>query len=375
MRTYLCTVGTSAAKGIRAEPGSWFGEGWVAQRGGVEAAALAIYQTMAHGDMQNQDHLEKVLSAEIHSLARMPLETGDRVVLYASETSDGRACAQAVELYLREQGYETLVKVIEGLQVRNAERFRALGVPNFVRAVLSDIESCGAEYCILNPTGGFKALVPYTVLIGMLRRVPSRYIFEQSSELITLPPFPLDFSRSLVNDQVRSLLKKIEEQTFIPVSEFEATLPYGLRQSLMPLFEIDGAQVSLSAIGILVHEDLRRPVAYRVYLSQKAVAGIKGLKSRADTDPVRFLGRVAADRNAFENARHANVGEGFSWLKPGSTTDRYLVSIEGDDRMLVWEAVDHQSYDRMSTNPELGKACLANRRAYGPFLHLEEWLE
>lgn len=276
-------------------------------------------------------------------------------------------------LYLQEGGYEAQVKVIEGLQVQNAERFRAVGVPNFVRAVLNDIESYGADYCVLNPTGGFKALVPYTVLIGMLRRVPSRYIFEQSSELITLPPFPLDFSRSLVNDQVASLLKKIEAQTFIPTAEMEA-LPYDIRQSLMPLFEIDGAQVSLSAIGILVLEDLQKPVAYRAYLSQKAVAGIKNLGSRADTDPIRYLLRVAADRNAFNASLHGNAGQGFSWLKPGSTSDRYLVSIE-EDRMLVWEAVDHQDYEQMSNRSSVGGACLANRRAYVPFLRLEEWLE
>ena len=370
MVTYLCTVGTSAAKAI----GTRISDDWVREKGGVAAAAEAIYQTLAHGDMQNEDHLKKVLSAEIHSLARMPLAAGDRVVLYASETPDGQACAQSVMLYLQERGFEAQVNVVAGLQVQNAERFRALGVPNFVRAVLNDIESYGADYCVLNPTGGFKALVPYTVLIGMLRRVPSRYIFEQSSELITLPPFPLDFSRSLVNDQVAALLKQIEAQTFIPISELETGLPYDIRQSLMPLFEIDGAQVTLSAIGILVLEDLQKPVAYRVYLSQKAVAGIKDLDSRADTDPIRFLLRVAADHNAFSAALHGNAGQGFSWLKPGRTSDRYLVSIE-EGRMLVWEAVNHQDYDLMSSRPDLGGTCLANRRAYAPFLRLEEWLE
>ncbi|SKA86838.1 CRISPR-associated protein (Cas_APE2256) [Thiothrix eikelboomii] len=71
------------------------------------------------------------------------------------------------------------------------------------------------ENCTLNPTGGFKALVPYAVLLGMIRRVSCRYIFEFSSQLIELPPLPVDFARSKLQS-LKEVLELIERETFYP---------------------------------------------------------------------------------------------------------------------------------------------------------------
>src|SRR5205085_2401024 len=144
------------------------------------------------------------------------------VILLASETDDGQACARAVEFYLKQQygGILIEVQLVKGLQVKDAELFRREGVVNFVRHCLKAIRDYGAAQVILNPTGGFKALVPYTVLVGMLKRVPCRYIFEQSTQLLTLPPLPVAFDRAPF-ERYRNLIECIERETAILRTEWE----------------------------------------------------------------------------------------------------------------------------------------------------------
>ena len=131
--------------------------------GGVDKAAKELYNTFSAYSMQSDDDLQKHLSAEIHSLARMPIQEGDEVVLYSSETDDGQACARAVQFYLEQHGCRARITLIGGLQVMGDRKFPRQGVIEYVKNVLSDHDRYGAEQCVLKPTGSFKALVPCTV--------------------------------------------------------------------------------------------------------------------------------------------------------------------------------------------------------------------
>ena len=87
------------------------------QRPITQAAAkiLATFQ-----DFEPIGHnLTSKLSAEIHSLARMHLEINDRVLLLASDTPEGLACATAVEAYLVRywDGLQVVTETVPGLQV------------------------------------------------------------------------------------------------------------------------------------------------------------------------------------------------------------------------------------------------------------------
>jgi hypothetical protein len=97
-KTIVCSVGTSAAKQTcRPEQLTT----WVAERSGPEQAAPAILDPFL-GVRPEGAALRDCLSAEIHSLARIGLDPRDRVLLLASATADGYACALAVSAYLRE---------------------------------------------------------------------------------------------------------------------------------------------------------------------------------------------------------------------------------------------------------------------------------
>jgi putative CRISPR-associated protein (TIGR02619 family) len=376
MTVYLRTCGTSAAKNLSGPNKPRFNADWVEANGGVDAAADEVLDSFRGFSMDDEDALRAKLSAEIHSLARMRLGPNDDVVLFSSETADGLACATALQRYLlaARPGLRCRVRVVDGLQVTDADRFRAEGVLNFTKAVLAEISANGAAQCVLNPTGGFKSLVPYTVLIGMIKGVPAKYIFEQSTALIPLPVMPVEFARERL-EPVRPLLERIEREVAIPVADVEAAIPFQDRALLAPLFEDVGAgEVTLSPVGFLIREELDRPQALVPYLSRRAFQDLVALRDADDLDPDSYLRRVAGHREQLDVAREHNWSQGLFWLKPGRTKDRYLVSTEGW-RLLVWRICTHDEYDRLldqgrKTDP--GMRIAADRRAqYEPFVRMD----
>jgi putative CRISPR-associated protein (TIGR02619 family) len=367
-QTIVCSVGTSAGKGIG--PPEKLAE-WVAHQGGVGPAAEVIFARFADVPPEGEA-LQKTLSAEIHSLVRIGISAADRVILLASETDDGQACVGAVERYLKRYYDGMLIEVesVKGLQVTDAQLFRREGVLNFVRYCLKAVSDFGAAQVILNPTGGFKALVPYTVLVGMLKRVPCRYIFEQSTQLLDLPPLPVAFDRAPF-ERYRSLIERIERDTGIPRTEWEREIHHDDRRLLEPMVELSGQEVTLSAVGLLLLDEVRTPTVLVPFLSRQAWTDcLDNLCRLKECDPFRFLHRAASDRTYLNTvAMHSNVGGGLRWLKPGWTTDRYLVSVE-DWRMLVWRAIreDEVGADyptRVTINQASG------RHRYEPFTRME----
>lgn len=375
MTVFLCTCGTSAAKKIT---NPRFNADWVINQGGVTAAAATLFETFKNYRITDENALTQHLSAEIHSLARMKLEGNDRVVLFSSETDDGQTCAEALKLYLKQEFPEIncVVSVIKGLQVRDANRFRTEGVVNFVKKVLQEIDGYGADHCILNPTGGFKSLVPYTVLIGMIKGVQARYIFEQSTELLTLPTFPVEFARERL-EPLQPLIECIERESSISKNEWEQKISYNERHLYAPLFEIEDGQVTLSPVGFLILEELRQLRALVPFISLKAINDMQNIRDMTDCKPADFIQRVAMNRQQFDNAKHDSLTNGLVWLKPGAhTRDRYLVSIEGW-RLLVWRIADHKEYEELldrNRKSDVGKQIVEERRkSYAPFFRMESY--
>lgn len=262
-------MGTSAAKALGVHPKKLMD--WVQQQKSVEDAAEQVFSTFRE-IVPEGENLKVHLSAEIHSLFRIGITNQDRVILLSSNTDDGYCCALAVEKYLKyhRNGIYAKAERITGLQVEDAKLFKREGVVNFVKRILQEVDSYDPNNIILNPTGGYKALVPYTVLLGMLKGIKCDYIFEQSTTLLELPPLPVEFKRSQF-DIYKDLFEKIERETEISQAEWEEKVPYIERKLLEPLVEVSNKQVTISAIGFLFLEEMREPSALVPFLSQKAI--------------------------------------------------------------------------------------------------------
>lgn len=307
-------------------------------------------------------------------MIRLGLSPADRVILYGSDTLVGRTVVLALKSLLEDYlpGLAVSAKTIDGLQVHDGETFRRRGVVNFVKELGDDIERFGLESCILNPLGGYKALVPYSVLVAMIRGIQSCYIFEGADAVLSLPSLPLDFPPSLL-EAVSLLCEKIDRETSIEAREFDRLLgqsPVG-RDYAAILFEREGGHYTLSAVGMLLWQTLRERRPLVPYVSHAAIQELCELARRENCHPFEFLNRVCRSADQFESKKHGNAGAGLTWLKPGNTADRYLVSVEEGWRLLVWRAVAHDDYDRLSDKRALGAELRARSTALSPFVRLD----
>ncbi|NEQ98804.1 MAG: putative CRISPR-associated protein [Cyanothece sp. SIO2G6] len=368
VKTFVCSTGTSTAKVLNTKKYSEFVD-WVQQWDTPEQAAQALFQQFS-AYAPEEEHFRYPLSAEIHSLVRMNVDKGDRVLLLASDTDEGYCCALAVAHYLEHYwpGINVVTERITGLQVTDAQQFQSEGVVGFVRRILAEIQAYG-QNVILNPTGGFKALVPYTVLIGMIKGIECRYIFEQSSTLLELPPLPLEFQRSRF-DAYRSLFEAIERESAVSKSLWEDTVPYEERRWFSPLIEVNGDEITLSAVGFLFLDEVRESSALVPFISRKAYSDIfDNLALRKDCDPIKRIHFYASNWNEINDTDtvHHRVDH-YYWLKTGDVPDRYLVSIEGW-RFLVWRVVSKSEFDKKYVEKVVINE--RDRKTYFPFMRME----
>ena len=269
---------------------------------------------------------------------------------------------------------QVVTETVSGLQVDDAEQFRRVGVVECTKRCLREIgdyqfSASGEDSnVVLNPTGGFKALVPYTVLIGMLKNVPCRDIFEQATTRLELPPLPVEFSRSRF-EAFQPLFERIERDSSVSPADWNADVPFDDRAALEPLVEHIGRQITLSAIGWLFLDEVRTTTKLVPFLPRQAWADCwDNLQQLDDGEPFRFLTRMSSPQ-MLNKHEHVNVGHGLRWLKPGRMTDRHLVSVEGW-RLLVWRAFREDQIGG-DDSPQVVVAPQRDRTKDAPFIRLE----
>lgn len=142
-------------------------------------------------------------SAEISSLYALRLDPdSDRVVLIASDTAWGWFCAHLVQRFLQEQHIceDIVVDLAEGLQGEDPHLFKEQGIKNYVNKLAYYVGNYRRDYdIIMNATGGFKAVVPYTTLIGMLFELQIVYLFEEfrGLNLMYFPAARIEWGKDL----------------------------------------------------------------------------------------------------------------------------------------------------------------------------------
>lgn len=262
MKTVICTVGTSIAQGtdalrvLQQQDTTW--------DDAVPELVTQIGTRLADMDLDSEAGRIRA-SAELNSLHRLKLDQNDRAILLATDTADGRACAQAVKSILVTHFgmLEEYVKVIRvpGLQVRDADKLRRIGLPALVEETLKFIEDPQLRYggeIILNPTGGFKGVVPFLTVLGMLFSLRTVYVFEFANSLISLPPLPVSFDLRLY-ERALPALQLVLEKGVVSEGEFFAAIG-NFADSEHDLFtgfiERDGGMVTLSTLAqVLVRMD------------------------------------------------------------------------------------------------------------------------
>ncbi|MBD2456637.1 putative CRISPR-associated protein [Nostoc sp. FACHB-87] len=264
-------------------------------------------------DINTEDGLRKT-SPEIKSLAKIGINSDDKVILYASETPEGIVTARVIGEFIKQVWKCNFkaenIEVVSGLQVEDAGKFRSLGVVSYVESVVKKINDPNNFYSneiILNATAGFKSLVPYTTLIGLLFKIPVKYIFETSSELLILPPIPVDFDLVFF-DKIKFILDEIDLNSKITEDKIRRQIEPEVFEQLLPLLEFTAGEYTLSSLGIIVYERYKSPPALS-----------KSKRHPNDKDHTRDFSQEPHRTTEFENfkerLKNCEWVDGFWYLK------------------------------------------------------------
>ncbi len=339
MRKLFCTTGTSIAGGLAFD-------------GNPNAYRDAIRKRLASLESQYPDPSDflRRASAETNSLVALEAAEGDSVFLLCTETEDGTICAEEAGALLDAQRHlNCQVQKIEGLQVADASRFRRVGAQNLFATLdrLCGESAVGADAdVVLNVTGGFKSVVPYVTLFGLLHRLPVVYLFERSKSLLRLPPVPVNFDYERLG-QAMDALALLEREGAIPREKFFQAIP-GLdfhgRDWYECLLEEDGGLVTISGFGSLLLKSRAREQA-QVFLGPSArtqYESSSGLSRKQFT----FMLDRAGDPLWRKAKVHNFVGTNLTVFKPGNTSERMACIVRGA-RVYVCELLQHDQYERI----------------------------
>jgi len=193
------------------------------------------------------------ISAEIKSLLKMGIKPEDKAILISTDTIDGNLSAELIKEFLISKRISNVqIKVINGLQACDGKLFSSQGI----KELISYLISFEHENVILNITGGYKGVVPYVALIGMLFNKPIHYIYEDSDDLITLSHIPILINEDIIL-KVENKLRKIEKETCISKDEWQDGIDYNDHR-FDCLVEEEKGYVTLSGIGLLFWERFKR---------------------------------------------------------------------------------------------------------------------
>lgn len=194
MRTLIVTVGTSLLTN-RDEEGTVVKRPWAGWRRGspMPELDLALEYLRRANPVQ--------ASAETNTLQALPLAERDRIAWLHSDTEEGKWCAEVLKDHFKTQGYPGDLYRISGLAYREAT-FTGRGLRSLLEHVFTAIRQAGPDHVVLCATGGFKAEIAFTNLVGLLMQVPVCYIHEHFQELVWLPRLPVDWDLSVVEENV-----------------------------------------------------------------------------------------------------------------------------------------------------------------------------
>lgn len=204
------------------------------------AAAEFVMCRVANGNLEKnlssreqRDGNSDLLPQELSYLAlwakRNPKKTA-RVHLLASDTREGRFCAEIIWRTLGEHRHQAPLLerfdcvepiTIPKLGIRNSDpdAFRNEAVPNVIGHILSIVEDGlpRETELIVNPTGGFKGIISYVTLATLLAphaNVSVNYLYETSEEIISLPKYPIGLDYGLWHTEAALLEAAKKKPTY-----------------------------------------------------------------------------------------------------------------------------------------------------------------
>jgi putative CRISPR-associated protein (TIGR02619 family) len=307
------------------------------------------------------------LSTEVCSLSKLGLESGDVVVILASDTAQGRVCSEAIKrcIILGLGLSDSAVKIehIEGLNTYDHEKFRVVGLKNLISKTIELIDNYSNYELFINPVGGYKNILPFMTIIGMVYGKKVIHWYEITRQIVILPPMPITFDTEIFN-RAFDALKYVEEKTYVHKSEYlyrikdyEAVEEDLFLSYVENIDDTGNITVSPLAFTLLKIENERRPVKILADLCDSL---------RKDTTPAvqsikQHLSEKLSSPLWRRNHMHPFIGTDLTVFKTGNNPVRRIAGfmLNDTDFGVTHCFTNHYEYERVLNVDKIAK--FANR--------------
>lgn len=257
--TLICTVGTSLITN--------------AARSTDSALKPAIDNKNIQGTIAELLNLQpdnRSCGAEINSICSIVngnyLSERKRCLFLVSDTAEGNFTGAVLKGYLSSQKSQTRFEnadfeVITGLSDKDINLFKNTGLKNLVRLIGKETRKTGAKNILINATGGYKAQISFAGMIGQALGIPVAYMHERFSDVIILPPQPvnLDIDFWLENSEDFFALN---DGTTVPENVY-CSRDNKFEPLIESIEENGNVLTTLTATGQLFHETFSEKFAYK----------------------------------------------------------------------------------------------------------------
>lgn len=318
MRTILTTVGISLLQNAKRHHGLPRGESPSDQQ-------LSNY--LRHEDA-------KEVSAETNALHRLGLQSDDRIVFLHSATQKSAVCAEFLSRHYAGSVDSISTREIQDLSYEEG-KFKLRGLRSLVGTLTELIEEAQGEgrEVLINATGGFKAEIAFSTLVGLLFDVPVYYIHERFRDIVEMPVLPIDWDYSLLYDH-RDLFEWVFSEN-PPIDEVDHRLK-GRPAKLYSLLTEENGVMNLSPAGLAVYaaylEQVEESPSDNVFLSAKA-------RRVYQSDP----STEAKMDSIFDKLQNKKLREGLS--RPARRSSNAFIYPRGDsDERVVYIKYERSIY-------------------------------
>lgn len=166
-------------------------------RAAIAARADEVRTLMAGASQE----LAQKQSAEMNGVVRLGLSGADVHYLIATDTLQGRLCAEIAADWIRTFGAPATPQPIRGLTTADTESFSA-GINSLLLWCDDTLPACRAQQrrVVFNLVGGFKAMQAYLQALGMFYADEIVYIFESGHDLIRIPRLPVTWDHESLRE-------------------------------------------------------------------------------------------------------------------------------------------------------------------------------
>lgn len=253
----IATCGTSVLTNAREIKNEIIGDKPYSQM--TEEEAKKIEQKILE-DLRGRDKEDKRNGAELNSTYYLMKKyfSGDTVYLIVSDSIDGKVSGNIIKVLLEEKlnVNKVIIKVVEKLNITKEYDFAKKGLRN-LSSVVAKIIKGNEHNSIISPIGGLKAQIFTVGLIGQLFKIPTYYLYENSTTIIELLPLPIALDMNFFQNNIK-IISQLSKEQMISKKIMKSYLQSDNNlRNILEEEHIDGEDYfALSSLGIIAYEKL-----------------------------------------------------------------------------------------------------------------------